>query len=53
MVEEGRRGVAVDDVVGEDALARWRTQEGVGLHGFSWPQCMNGWADGMGGGTMA
>ena len=25
-VDEGRRGVAVDDVVGEEALAGWRTE---------------------------
>ena len=48
MVDEGRRGVAVDDVVGEEAPAGWRTEEGVGLRGFSRPRCTNGWADGMG-----
>ena len=47
-MDEGRRGVDVDDVVGEEAPAGWRTEEGVGLRRFSWPQCMNGWADGMG-----
>ena len=48
MVDEGRRGVAVDDVVGEEALARWRTEQGVGFRrGFSRPRCTNGWADGM------
>ena len=47
MVDEGRRGVAVDDVVGEEARAGWRTEEGVGLRGFSWPRCTNGGADGM------
>ena len=52
-VDEGRRGVAVDDVVGEEDPAGWRTEEGVGLRGFSRPRCTNGWADGMGGGTMA
>ena len=42
-VDEGRRGVAVDDVVGEE-----RTEQGVGFRrGFSRPRCMNGWADGM------
>ena len=46
-VDEGRRGVDVDDVVGEEAPAGWRTEEGVGLHGFSRPRCTNGWADGM------
>ena len=46
-VDEGRRAVAVDDVVGEEAPAGWRTEEGVGLRGFSRPRCMNGWADGM------
>ena len=49
MVDEGRRGVAVDDVIGEEAPARWRTEEGLGLRGFSRPRCTNGWADGMGG----
>ena len=48
MVDEGRQGVAVDDVVGEEAPAGWRTKEGVGLRGFSRPRCMNGSADGMG-----
>ena len=48
-MDEGRRGVAVDDVVREEAPAGWRMEEGVGLHrGFSRPQCTNGWADGMG-----
>ena len=47
-VDEGRRGVAVDDVVGEEAPAGWRTEQGVGFRrGFSRPRCMNGWADGM------
>ena len=48
IVDEGRRGVAVDDVVGEEAPAGWRTEEGVGLRGFCRPRCTNGWADGMG-----
>ena len=48
MVDEGRRGVAVDDVVGEEAPAGWRTEQGVGFrHGFSRSRCTNGWADGM------
>ena len=47
MVDEGRRGVVVGDVVGEEAPAEWRTEEGVGLRRFSWPRCTNGWADGM------
>ena len=47
-MDEGRRGVAVDDIVGEEAPARWRTEQGVGFcHGFSRPRCTNGWADGM------
>ena len=48
MMDEGRRGVAVDDVVGEEALAGWRTEEGVGFCGFSRPRCTIEWADGMG-----
>ena len=44
-MDEGRRGVAVDVVVGEEAPAGWRTEQGVGVRGFSRP---NGWADGMG-----
>ena len=53
-VDEGRRGVAVDDVVEEEALAGWRTEQGVGFRrGFLRPRCTNGWADGMGGGSMA
>ena len=51
-MDEGRRGVAVDDVVGEEAPAGWRTEQGVGFRrGFSRPRCTNGWADGMGGGN--
>ena len=38
----------MDDVVGEEAPAGWRTEQGVGFcHGFSRPRCTNGWADGM------
>ena len=48
MIDEGHRGVVVDDVVGEEAPAGWRMEEGVGLHGFSRPRCTNGWEDGMG-----
>ena len=33
-VDQGRRGVAVDDIVGEEALDGWRTEEGMGLAGF-------------------
>ena len=47
-MDEGRRGVAVDDIIGEEAPAGWRTEEGVGLH---W--CTNGWAVGWEWGTMA
>ena len=36
-VDEGRRGVAMDDVIGEEALARWRMEDGVGLCRFSRP----------------
>jgi hypothetical protein len=50
-MDEGRRGVAMDDVVGEEAPAGWRTEEGVGLRGFSRPRCTNGGANGMGGGN--
>ena len=32
-MDEGRRGVAVDDVVREEASAGWWTKEGVGLLG--------------------
>ena len=47
-MDEGRRGVAVDDVVGEEAPVGWRTNQGVGFRrGFSRPRCTNGWADGM------
>ena len=47
-MDEGRRGVPVDDVVGEEAPAGWRTEQGVGFRrGFSRPRCTNGWADGM------
>ena len=38
----------MDDVVGEEAPAGWRTEQGVGFRrGFSRPWCTNGWADGM------
>ena len=38
----------MDDVVGEEAPAGWRTEQGVGFRrGFSRPRCTNGWADGM------
>ena len=38
----------MDDVVGEQAPAGWRTKQGVGFRrGFSRPRCTNGWADGM------
>ena len=47
MVDEGCGGVVVYDVIGEEAPAGWRTEEGVGLRGFSRPWCTNGWADGM------
>ena len=47
-VDQGRQGVAVDDVVGEEAPAGWLTEQGVGFRrGFSRPRCTNGWADGM------
>ena len=50
-MDEGRRGVGVDDFVGEEAPAGWQTEEGVGIRGFSRPQCTNGCADGMGTGN--
>ena len=31
MVDEGRRGVAMDDVVREEAPAGWRMEQGVGV----------------------
>ena len=47
-VDEGRRGVAVDNVVGEEAPTGWRTEQGVGFRrGFSRPRCTNRWEDGM------
>ena len=52
-VDEGRRGVAVDDVVGEEAPAGWRTKEGVGLHGFSRLDVRMGGRMGWELGTMA
>ncbi len=37
-----------DDVVGEEAPAGWRTEQGVGFHCvFLRPRYTNGWADGM------
>ena len=48
-MDEGRRGVAVDDIIEEEAPAGWRTEEDVELRReFSRPRCTNGWADGMG-----
>ena len=32
----------MDDVIGEEAPAGWRAEEGVGLRGFSRPRCTNG-----------
>ena len=47
-VDEGHRGVAVDNVVREEAPARWWTEQGVGFRrGFLRPRCTNGWEDGM------
>ena len=47
-VDEGRRGVAVDDIIWEEAPAGWRTEQGVGFRcGFSRPRCTNWQADGM------
>ena len=38
----------MDNVIGEEALAGWWMEQGVGLRrGFSRPRCTNGWADGM------
>ena len=48
MVDEGRRGVVVDDVVGEEAPAGWRTEEGVGLRGF-FPASVYEWVGGWDG----
>ena len=50
-VDEGRRAIAVDDVVGEESPAGRRSggrRRSVGFHWFWWPRCTNGWADGMG-----
>ena len=48
-MDEGRRGVAVDDVIGEEAPVGWRREQGMGFRrGFLRPRCTNGWADGMG-----
>ena len=48
MVDEGRRGVAVDVVVGVEAPSGWRTDQVVGFHrGFSRPRCTNAWADAL------
>ena len=35
MVDEGRRRVAVDDIIGEEAPAGWRTEQGVGFRSWS------------------
>ena len=52
-VDEGRRGVVVDDVVGEEAPAGWQTEEGVGLRGFSCLGVRMGGRMGWEWGTMA
>jgi len=44
-VDEGRRAVAVDDVVREESPARRRSggrRRSVGFHGFWQPRCTNG-----------
>ena len=42
-VDEGRRAIAVDNVVGEEAPAGWRMEQGVGFRrGFLRPRCTNG-----------
>ena len=44
-VDEGRRAVAVDDVVGEESPAGRRSggrRRSVGFRGFWQPLCMNG-----------
>ena len=44
-MDEGRRAVAVDDVVGEETSAGRRSggrRRSVGFHGFWWPRCTNG-----------
>ena len=47
-MHEGCRGVAVDDVVEEEAPTGRRTVHGVGFRrGVSRPRYTNGWADGM------
>ena len=53
-VDEGRRGVAVDDVVGEEAPAGWRTEQGVGFRrGFCGLGVRMGGRMGWQWGTMA
>ena len=55
-VDEGRRAVAVDDVVGEESLdgrrARGRRRS-VGFRGFWRPRCTNGGTKGKVGRAMA
>ena len=44
-VDEGRRAVAVDEVVREESPAgRWSggQRRSVGFRGFWWPRCTNG-----------
>ena len=54
MVDEGRRGVAVDDVVEEEAPAGWRTEQGVGfVAGFRGLGVQMGGRMGWEWGTMA
>ena len=50
-VDEGRRAVAVDDVVGEESPAGRRSggrRRSVGFRGFWRPRCTNGGAKGRG-----
>ena len=54
-VDEGRRAVAVDDVVGEESPAGWRSggrRRSVGFRGFWRPRCTNGGAKGKGGAKL-
>ena len=48
-VDEGRRGVAVDDVVGEEAPAGWRTEQGVGFSSRVFAASVYEWVGGWDG----
>ena len=48
-MDEGRRGVVVDDVVGEEAPAGWRTEQGCGVSSRVFAASVYEWVGGWDG----